>query len=259
MPTTASNKNPPGLPGNTLVEGSVRPHRTMPDWKKRCEAEWSLQGAPMPDSLDWKSVYDAKPLGRNMLKNPSPNGVSKDTSPPEPDLPEEPDRGPPRSQPHGEFSGWTTSIETLPYDSSGIPAGAMICELPLYSWFTMEQVVDLKAEGLWEELLDDFQPEIVIQDWYEESQLHNSIYQLHVKLLGADRSSVISEHTSKPTEDCGAYSHTWKEVSHVFSGYGPGVRYVHFQHRLKNQFLNGFYGTLSSGSSVVVRPTRTSA
>lgn len=34
------------------------------------------------------------------------------------------------------------------------------------SWFTMEQVVDLKAEGLWEELLDDFQPEIVIQDWW---------------------------------------------------------------------------------------------
>ena len=30
----------------------------------------------------------------------------------------------------------------------------------------MKQVVDLKAEGLWEELLDEFQPEIVIQDWW---------------------------------------------------------------------------------------------
>lgn len=39
-----------------------------------------------------------------------------------------------------------------------------VCCLIL-SWFSMEQVVDLKAEGLWEELLDDFQPEIVIQDW----------------------------------------------------------------------------------------------
>lgn len=26
--------------------------------------------------------------------------------------------------------------------------------------------MDLKAEGLWEELLDEFQPEIVIQDWW---------------------------------------------------------------------------------------------
>lgn len=35
----------------------------------------------------------------------------------------------------------------------------------VHSWFSTDQVVDLKAEGLWEELLDEFQPEIVIQDW----------------------------------------------------------------------------------------------
>ncbi|XP_037324048.1 F-box only protein 50-like [Pungitius pungitius] len=231
----------------------------MSEWKKRCAEEWSLQGAPMPDSQDWKSVYEAKPLGRNLLKNPSPHGVSKDTPPPEPDLPEVPRHGPPCFQPDGDFSSWTTSTEILPYDSSGIPAGAVVCQLPQYSWFTMEQVVDLKAEGLWEELLDNFQPEIFIQDWYEESQLHESIFELHVKLLGADKSTVISEHSANPTEDRSAYSHTWKGVSHVFSGYGPGVRYVHFQHRLKNQYLNGFYGTLSSDSSVMVRPTKTSA
>nr|ADK32635.1 nonspecific cytotoxic cell receptor protein 1 [Lutjanus sanguineus] len=229
------------------------------EWKKKCEAEWSLQGAPMPDSLDWKSVYDAKPLGRNLLKNPAPHGLSKDTPPPEPELPDEPDRGPPRFQPDGDFSGWTTSTEVLPYVTSGIPEGVVICALPQYSWFSMEQVVDLKAEGLWDELLDDFQPEIVIQDWYEESQLHASIYQLHVKLLGADKSTVISEHTANPTEDLSSYSHNWKEVSHVFSGYGPGVRYVHFVHRLKNSFLNGFYSTKFTGSSVIVKPTKTSS
>ncbi|TDH04579.1 hypothetical protein EPR50_G00134230 [Perca flavescens] len=229
------------------------------EWKKRCEAEWGLEGAPMPDSVDWKSVCDAKPFGRNLLRNPSPHGLSKDTPPPEPDLPEVPTRGPPRFQPEGDFSGWTTSTEILPYDSSGIPAGAVICALPQYSWFSMEQVVDLKAEGLWEELLDDFQPEIVIQDWYEESQLHDSIYQLTVKLLGADKSTVLSEHTVSPTEERSAYSHTWKEVSHVFSGYGPGVRYVHFLHRLKNSFLNDFFPTLFTGSSVMVRPTKTSS
>uniref|UniRef100_A0A8C9YJB1 P1, F-box associated domain containing n=1 Tax=Sander lucioperca TaxID=283035 RepID=A0A8C9YJB1_SANLU len=227
------------------------------EWKKRCEAEWGLQGAPMPDNLDWKSVCDAKPFGRNLLRNPAPH--VRTPPPPEPDLPEVPTRGPPRFQPEGDFSGWTTSTEVLPYDRSGIPEGAVICALPQYSWFSMEQVVDLKAEGLWEELLDDFQPEIVIQDWYEESQLHDSIYQLNVKLLGADKSTVLSEHTVSPTEDRSAYSHTWKEVSHVFSGYGPGVRYVHFLHRLKNSFLNEFFPTLFTGSSVMVRPTRTSS
>ncbi|XP_023273450.1 F-box only protein 50 [Seriola lalandi dorsalis] len=229
------------------------------EWRTRCEAEWTLHGAPMPDSLDWKRVYEAKPFGRNLLKNPAPHGLSKDTPPPEPELPEVPTRGPPRFQPDGDFSGWTTSVEVLPYDTTGIPAGAVVCELPQYSWFSMEQVVDLKAEGLWEKLLDEFQPEIVIQDWYEESQVHESIYQLNVKLLGADKSTVISEHAVSPTEDLRTYSHTWKEVSHVFSGYGPGVRYVHFLHRLKNNFMVEFYPTLFTGSSVIVRPVKTSS
>lgn len=47
----------------------------------------------------------------------------------------------------------------------------LVCSLFL-SWFSMEQVVDLKAEGLWEELLDDFQPEIVIQDWCVNEHPH---------------------------------------------------------------------------------------
>jgi len=49
---------------------------------------------------------------------------------------------------------------------------------------------------------------------YEESQLHASIYQLQVKLLGADKSTVISEHSVNPSEDLSNYSHNWKEVSH---------------------------------------------
>uniref|UniRef100_A0A668S529 FBA domain-containing protein n=1 Tax=Oreochromis aureus TaxID=47969 RepID=A0A668S529_OREAU len=213
------------------------------EWKKKCEEEWSLQGAPMPDGLDWKSVYEAKPFGRNLLKNPAPYGLSKDVPPPEPELPAVPDRGPPRFQPDGDFTGWTTNTEVLPYDTSGIPKVSitLVC-----------------AERLWDELLDEFQPEIAIQDWYEESQLHDSIYQLHVKLLGADKNTVISEHTVNPTEQRQAYSHKWKAVSHVFSGYGPGVRYVHFLHRLKNSFLNGFHNTRFTGSAVIVRPSKSS-
>lgn len=117
---------------------------------------------------------------------------------------------------------------------------------------------------------------------YEESQLHDSIYQLYVKLLSADKSTVISEYNFSPTEDRSTYSHTWKEVSywviwldwragmstfrcmslqvsHVFAGYGPGVRYVQFLHRLKNMFMTAFYATLFTDSSVTVRPIKTSS
>ncbi|KAF3841415.1 hypothetical protein F7725_007277 [Dissostichus mawsoni] len=177
----------------------------MSEWKQRCESEWSLQGAPMPGSLDWKSVFDARPLGRNLLKNPSPhvrtplhlNLICLNFQ--HVDLHD------------SNLMYWTTSLEVLPYDMSGIPEGAVVCELP--------------------------------QCRYEESQLHASIYQLQVRLLGADKITVISEHS----------------VSHVFSGYGPGVRYVHFQHRLKSQFMMEFYTTLFTGSSVMVRPTKTSS
>lgn len=31
-----------------------------------------------------------------------------------------------------DFSGWTTNTEVLPYDRSGIPAGAVVCQLPKY-------------------------------------------------------------------------------------------------------------------------------
>ncbi|XP_068600614.1 F-box only protein 50 [Brachionichthys hirsutus] len=228
------------------------------EWKKSCEAEWSLQGAPMPAGLDWKSVYEAKPFGRNLLKNPSPQGLCKDTPPPERATSDAPSRGPPRFESDGDFSGWTTNTEVLPYDTSGIPKGAVVCQLPRYSWFSLEQVLDLKAEGLWEELMDEFQPEIFVQDWYEESRLHKFIYQLHVKLLDADK-TVISEHSVNPTEDRSVHSHEWKEVSHLFSGYGPGVRFVHFLHRVKNMFMFEFFPTSFTGSSVIVRPTKTSA
>lgn len=33
-----------------------------------------------------------------------------------------------------DFSGWTTNSEVLPYDRSGIPAGAVVCQLPRYRW-----------------------------------------------------------------------------------------------------------------------------
>ncbi|KAA8586359.1 hypothetical protein FQN60_000195 [Etheostoma spectabile] len=224
------------------------------EWKKRCEAEWGLQGAPMPDHLDWKSVCDAKPFGRNLLRNPSPHGTTTQTHTCSPVLsPEITVLSQRRDQ----------SCHTHVTSVAGPPARKSSPMIPLASqqvlWFSMEQVVDLKAEGLWEELLDDFQPQIAIEDWYEESQLHDSIYQLTVKLLGADKSTVLSEHAVNPTEDRSAYSHTWKEVSYVFSGYGPGVRYVHFLHRLKNSFLNEFFPTLFTGSSVVVRPIKSSS
>ncbi|CAL8266979.1 unnamed protein product [Merluccius merluccius] len=170
-------------------------------------------------------ICQSKSLGRNLLKNPAP---------------------------YGNYTDWTTKVEVLPYDTSGIPLGVVVCHLPQYSWFTLEQLVDLKAEGFSDVFMDKHQPSIAIQDWYEESQVHEKIYQLHVKLLAADAKTVIAEHSVQPTEDLSNYSHTWKEVSHVFTGYGPGVRHVLFSHQVKNKFMFELFPTMVTGSSVTV-------
>lgn len=35
-----------------------------------------------------------------------------------------------------------------------------------HSWTVKQQCLDLLAEGLWEELLDDQQPDVTVMDWY---------------------------------------------------------------------------------------------
>lgn len=48
----------------------------MAEWSEKCEKEYHLKssGISMPESVDWKLVCEKKPLGRNLLKNPSPHG-----------------------------------------------------------------------------------------------------------------------------------------------------------------------------------------
>uniref|UniRef100_A0AAY4EU40 FBA domain-containing protein n=1 Tax=Denticeps clupeoides TaxID=299321 RepID=A0AAY4EU40_9TELE len=219
-------------------------------WKGKCAALFGLQGVSLPDGVDWKSVYEKKPLGRNLLKNPAPQGTNVA---PNPTLAL---RNLAVRSHAGDYAGWSTSAEEFHYEEVRVPEGVVVCYMPRFSWFTLEQRVDLKAEGLWDELLDHFQPDIEIEDWYEESQVHESIYQLQVQLLGADGQTVISEHVCNPREDLENYSHTWKQVSHTFSSYGPGVRYVHFLHKVKNSFMVEVRSTLVTGSSVKVKPSK---
>jgi len=48
------------------------------DWRAKCQREWGLDGAATPDDggIDWKSVFESKPLGRNLLRNPAPYGMT---------------------------------------------------------------------------------------------------------------------------------------------------------------------------------------
>lgn len=48
----------------------------------------------------------------------------------------------------GDFSGWSTSTERLPEDTSGIPPGVVVCFMPVYRWvefLDQEAVTDHKS------------------------------------------------------------------------------------------------------------------
>uniref|UniRef100_A0A8C4JM78 F-box only protein 27-like n=1 Tax=Dromaius novaehollandiae TaxID=8790 RepID=A0A8C4JM78_DRONO len=143
------------------------------------------------------------------------------------------------------------------------------CEDPCGS--RKSQLIDLLAEGFWEELLDIHQPEIHISDWWGARADCGCKYSLHVRLLAADRRAVLATFEAQPepvsalgeteARGCsgpprlhGGFVSLPGQVSHVFRHYGPGVRYIHFCHRGKDtQFWAGHYGARVTHSAVVLR------
>uniref|UniRef100_UPI0010A07D4D F-box only protein 50-like n=1 Tax=Podarcis muralis TaxID=64176 RepID=UPI0010A07D4D len=120
-------------------------------------------------------------------------------------------------------------------------------------WCVKQQHIDLVAEGFWEELLDSYQPNFTVMDWYENSKLADSVYELHVRLLGADRATVLGEfhHVAHEARQDRQENKNWHHVSHVFQRYGAGLRYVHFLHKAKEvETPAGFLRTRVTDSSV---------
>ncbi|XP_063001554.1 F-box only protein 44-like [Elgaria multicarinata webbii] len=93
---------------------------------------------------------------------------------------------------------------------------------------TKSQLITLKDEGYWDELMDEGRPTIAVKDWFY-SDLSNS-YQLCVKLLSADF-KVIREYCSNDLYKGDSDGEGWREVSYTFHNFPPGVRHIYFQHQ----------------------------
>ncbi|KAM8773840.1 F-box only protein 50 isoform 2-T2 [Rhynchonycteris naso] len=198
--------------------------------------EWgtpSRRSLELPPGLTWKLLFLRRPLYRNLLRSPNPEGINIY----EPAPPTGPTQQPLETL--GNFHGWFIRTEKLQHNRS---------------WTVKHQCVDLLAEGLWEELLDDEQPDITVMDWYEDSRLDVCVYELHVWLLAADRRTVIAQHHVAPRTSARGPPGRWIQVSHVFRQYGPGVRFVHFLHKTKNRTEpGGLRRTRVTDSSVSVQ------
>ncbi|XP_065277162.1 F-box only protein 17-like [Emys orbicularis] len=171
-----------------------------------------------------------RPFGRNLLRNPCGQ-----------------DQFSHWQVEHGGH-GWKVEENRCPVEG----APAQTCFVSSYHWCVKSQLVDLLKEGLWEELLDTYQPEIYISDWW--GTRCGCEYSICVKLLAANRSTVIAEFQASPDGLQQSNDSQYHQVSYRFRQYGRGVRYVHFLHRGKDaHFRLGRYGAQITNSTVMVK------
>uniref|UniRef100_A0A3P8ZNT8 FBA domain-containing protein n=1 Tax=Esox lucius TaxID=8010 RepID=A0A3P8ZNT8_ESOLU len=121
-----------------------------------------------------------------------------------------------------------------------------------------KQVIDLLAEGFSPEDLDA-QPAVTVKDHYSGLGCCGCIYKLKVRLLNENK-EVLQEFKPEPvTLDPDQDDMSWRQVSHTFSDYGPGLRFISFEHGGKDtKWWKGHYGVRVTGSSVTIETTQAS-
>jgi len=147
--------------------------------------------------------------------------------------------------------GWTLELLGNPLDHSlkGLTRNA--CFSTSYMSCTKEQIVHLCIP---EGVLDRFQPDITVSDYYTKCPGHGAIYELSVYILdGCGR--VLGKPFSFRENIDRLESDRWRKVSYTFSQYGVGARYVKFYHGGMTQDMDmeeGWYGAKMTGSTVQV-------
>ncbi|EHH30018.1 hypothetical protein EGK_10585, partial [Macaca mulatta] len=120
-------------------------------------------------------------------------------------------------------------------------------------WCSKRQLVDLVMEGVWQELLDSAQIEICVADWWGARENCGCVYQLRVRLLDVYEKEVV-KFSASPDPVLQWTERGCRQVSHVFTNFGKGIRYVSFEQYGRDvSSWVGHYGALVTHSSVRVR------
>ncbi|AKJ06182.1 Branched-chain amino acid ABC transporter, amino acid-binding protein [Archangium gephyra] len=121
-----------------------------------------------------------------------------------------------------------------------------------YDWGRRTQTIDLYAHGFSPGTLASAPPIQVSEDFGR--MFCPDMYYLKVELLDEQMNLVSTFDTGvvRQTGPCD-YDPDWQTVSHVFTGYGPGVRYVRWQDGGKDsEWWWGHYGAIMRNAVVKV-------
>uniref|UniRef100_A0A8C8UPU4 F-box protein 6 n=1 Tax=Peromyscus maniculatus bairdii TaxID=230844 RepID=A0A8C8UPU4_PERMB len=181
-------------------------------WKRKSLREGFITEDWDQPVADWKIFYFLCSLRRNLLRNPCA----------EEDM---------RSWQIDYNEGDEWKVESLPGEHGRDFPDPKVKKyfVTSYGMCLKSQMVDLKAEGYWEELMDTFRPDIVVKDWFAPRADCGCTYHLRVHLTSADH-IVLASFEPQPVTIEQWNDATWREVSHTFSDYPPGVRHILFQH-----------------------------
>ncbi|WP_419831708.1 tandem-95 repeat protein [Endozoicomonas atrinae] len=148
----------------------------------------------------------------------------------------------------GDFSGWTiTENGGSGWGITGTSQEGINSFITSYGWGRKYQLIDLEAKGFSADFLDTA-PEISASEWFLGIGNTSDQYYFKVELRGASQQVLDSYNTGTLTA-----SSQWQEVSHQFSGYGTGVRYVYVEHGGKDtEYWAGHYGTAIDNTQIVV-------
>ncbi|XP_051768177.1 F-box only protein 2 [Ctenopharyngodon idella] len=115
------------------------------------------------------------------------------------------------------------------------------------------QVIDLLEEGYDPENLDIAQPAVNVEDWYCGRTDCGCIYKLTVSLLDEGQEIITEFKPDEVTLDPDCDDCSWRKVSHTFTDYGPGLRFISFEHGGQDtKYWQGWFGVRVTGSSVTV-------
>ncbi|XP_016073386.1 PREDICTED: F-box only protein 6 [Miniopterus natalensis] len=209
-------------------------------WKRKCLREGFIPEDWDQPVADWKIFYFLCSVRRNLLRNPcAEEGM--------------------RSWKIDENGGDCWKVESLPgaHGKDFPDSKVRNYFVTSYALCLKSQMVDLKAKGYWEELMDVFRPDIVVKDWFAARADCGCTYNIKVQLLSANNIPLASFEPPPVTIEQWSDA-TWTEVSYTFSDYPPGVRHVFFQHGGKDtQFWAGWYGPRVTNSSIIISPKMT--
>lgn len=159
----------------------------------------------------------------------------------------------------GDFTGWTINPGAIQTDNCGGAGGSGWCArsgiklegtYSVSSTFftsTMNQEIDLIAQGYTPAELDSA-PEVNISTYVIGFAIFPDIYRVRAELRDASHAPIASFDTGELT-----IAGSWQRVSHSFSGYGSGLRYIYFEQGGRDtEFWAGAYGATFDNASIYI-------